>query len=328
MCFRVFTEDVNHLSWECPAGDRLEFESLIENLQQNKLYRLELERRKMLEAKKQEELDLLDQIKKLEEKEKNQSEVDTEDDEVLKCEVCSEEFGAGPALMSHYAATHLAEKMKEKFSHLVDKLVCKLCKEPLDEDTKFVHIAVTHNKINGVLMENDLKPIGAVKSASEETNPVNQESATSNEGKIDDTKTLQLLEKKLKDVQKQMSNSDNANLQVYALADIKDIAEDHLELNDDGNEESNSEVVCPKHKTSKKSKAKKKNEKWSVNKKDAEVKASRRSTRSRSNKDMLLGKIVDVTKESKVKERLESRMSCYKCGKWEVESSNRVYPCK
>ena len=313
MCFRVFTEDVNHLSWECPAGDRLEFESLIENLQQNKLYRLELERRKMLEAKKQEELDLLDQIKKLEEREKNQSEVDTEDDEVIKCEVCSEEFGAGPALMSHYAATHLAEKMKEKFSHLVDKLVCKLCKEPLDEDTKFVHIAVTHNKINGVLMENDLKPIGAVKSASEETN---QEPAKPHEVKIDDTKTLELLEKKLKDVQKQMSNSDNANLQVYALADIKDIAEDHLELNDDDDEESKSDVEGPKHK-SKKSKGKK-----------AKVKASRRSTRSSVNKDVLPGKIVDVTKESKVKERLESRMSCYKCGKWEVDSSNRVFPCK
>ena len=50
--------------------------------------------------------------------------------------------------------------LKSKFSHLVNKLQCKVCKfEAKDESDIWVHIGTDHDKVNSVLKENGLKTI-------------------------------------------------------------------------------------------------------------------------------------------------------------------------
>ena len=293
--------------------NRNEFQDLYEKLSQNKMYKLELERRKMLEVKKQEEQDLKDQIKSLEELEKSEPVIN----ETLsyKCEVCSEDFELGVDLQKHYARTHLACKMKEKFGHLTSEGTCKVCKESIDDEEEMnVHIAVVHDKINLVLKENGLKMIEPDKDNKTPEKKYSSEISTKSEVNEEvSSKTLKALEQKLKDVQRQMSNSVESNLQVYTLADIKDIAE--------GLSQSDNEDGGKKISSSRKSKGKKsKKRKGKSKSPDIERKSPRHDVPLRRSSRHVPGtlkpdlpKIVDVSKDSKVKERQESRLSCHKC---------------
>merc|ERR1712098_997640 len=223
-------EDCNYVSWDCMAKNQSEFETLLDKLTGNKLYKMDIERRKNLEAKQKEEMDLKEQIKILEESEKK---VTVPDPSAFKCEVCSEDYDIGVDLLKHYARTHLACKMKEKFDHLVDKDTCKLCNDVIDDEVEmFVHIATAHDKINLVLKENGLKTIEDTKETKTVVKEPDDEVMNTNVKEEDSSKTLKALEQKLKDVQKQMSVETNLN--VYALADMKDIA--------DGLTESDTEV--------------------------------------------------------------------------------------
>ena len=331
--YRVFTEDHSHRTWNCVSHDRNEFQELFQKLSQNKMYKIELERRKMLELKKQEEQDLKDQIKNLEEVEKSLPAVNEINENNFKCEVCSEDFDFGVDLMKHYAKTHLACKMKEKFGHLVSGDICKVCKESIDDEAEmFVHIAVMHDKLNLILKENGLKMIEPTKSKGTTETKESKVSSRVESIEDDSSKTLEALEQKLKDVQKQMSNSVESNLQVYTMADIKDIAEGLSQSDDE-----DFETVTKKSFT-KKGKSKKSKKRKGRTKKSESPEIVRKSPRSdvslRRSSRHVPGtlktdspKIVDV-KDSNVKERQESRLSCHKCGQWEMESNNRVYPCK
>ena len=127
-----------------------------------------------------------------------------------------------------------------------------------------------------------------------------------------------------------MSNSVESNLQVYTMADIKDIAEG-LSQSDNEDEGGGKKVSSTRKSKSKKSKKRKgKSKSPEIARKsprqDAPLRRSSRHVPGTLKPD--LPKIVDVSKESKVKERQESRLSCHKCGQWEMETNNRVYPCK
>merc|ERR1712228_1007341 len=101
-----------------------------------------------------------------------------------------------------------------------------------DEVELFVHIATAHDKINLVLKENGLKTIEDTRETKTVIKEPDDQVMNTNVKEEDSSKTLKALEQKLKDVQKQMSVETNLN--VYALADMKDIA--------DGLTESDTEV--------------------------------------------------------------------------------------
>ena len=78
-----------------------------------------------------------------------------------KCEVCSTEMQSRLVLMEHYSADHMEAALKQKFIHLIKDGLCQICKfEPEEEDDLWVHIGATHEKVNDVLKENGLKPVG------------------------------------------------------------------------------------------------------------------------------------------------------------------------
>ena len=58
------------------------------------------------------------------------------------------------------------------------------------------------------------------------------------------------------------------------------------------------------------------------------VQPPRRSSRHKSVSEEKTSRVVDVVKFSNLRQRKEVRPSCHKCGQWEVESHNRVYPCR
>lgn len=316
-------EDHNHISWICKAVDKNELENLLKLLNENKLYKQYQHRKKMMEVKKQEEIELKEQIANLEAENIGKTAEDFEPNTCFSCEVCSEEYNDGLDLLKHYARTHLACKMREKFSHLVDKSTCKLCKTDIENEAEmYVHIATDHDKINTVLKENGLKTIEM------KVDHPKPASVTPNNEKDRDCEnnqpTLKDLEEKLKAVQKQMSDSVQANIEIHTMADIADIAAGF-----DDHEDTNENVPVKEKKRDKKKKKKRgrpKKETWSSSPPAEKLRRSSRRS-SHVSEHVQSSKVTDVTRDSKVKERVETRVSCVRCGQWEMEPSNKVVTC-
>merc|ERR1712025_88649 len=95
----------------------------------------------------------------------------------------------------------MAFNLKEKFEHLVNQGQCKICKfEADDEHDIYVHIGTLHEKVNSVLKEQGLKPVGdTIKELTPED--------TKEDLKLkpdEDLNDIEKLEKKIAEVQKQM----------------------------------------------------------------------------------------------------------------------------
>ena len=281
---------------------------LINKLKSNLLYRKEIIKRKEDEKRNLEKQSLVTEPEDLVDNEEKKS---PEASDVYKCAICSCEFSRAKELQAHYALTHLKEKLKDKFAHLVQGSRCKLCKETSsDEDEMFVHIATSHDKINIILKENDL-PTVVVQTEEKETNMETERAVNNNkEEEEEDDDKLEALEKKIKQVQDQMSTSVKSNLEVYALADIKDL--------EDGNITEKEEEVEEEKVPLKKSK-KTKRRRGRPRKKSESQTQVRRSSRS-------TGGGPEVPETERGKERRESRSSCKRCGQWSLPS-NRVVGC-
>ena len=244
-------------------------------------------------------------MKKREEKERRNSREMTESTEMdLKveegredcpCSVCPEEFTSASQLQAHYARTHLACQMKEKFSHLAKGSQCKLCKEVLAEESEvFVHLAVRHDKINFILRENNLPTVDRDRvKGSEEAEREEERDPHSPPNKSHDETDLEALEKKIREVQGQMSSSVKANLEVYALADMKDLEEGKI-----SEDVKDVEVV-------EKSEKKRKRKGRGRPRKESEIK-------SRSVDET----VAPVTEKEMTVGRRDSRQSCRRCGGW------------
>ena len=297
--FRVYVENCDHRSWENIVESRAGLVSLINKLKKNLLYRKEIIKRKEDEKKSLDNKSLSTEPEDLADNEDKKS---PETSEGYKCAICSCEFSRGRGLQAHYALTHLKEKLKDKFAHLFLGSQCKLCKEDTSgEDELLVHIATRHDKMNLILKENDL-PTVADQMGEKETNTETECEVNNTED--DDLDQLEALQKKIKEVQDQMSTSVKTNLDVYALADMKDI--------EDGNiteqEEELEEVKLKKSKKKRRGRPRK-------------ISESRRKQRKSS------GNIAEgLEVPERVKERKESRMSCKLCGQWAVPG-NQVLAC-
>ena len=314
---RVYTENYSNTNWAVKATSRHDVSELLNTLKHEKFYKLELERRKDLEAKKEQEAELSERL------EESLDETETrEENSTFSCEICTDAFDSGLDLLRHYARSHLTNKMKDKFSHLTDKQMCKLCKESFDDETElFVHIGADHSKINLIMKENGLNPVTIEEKGAAEGQASSVAMKTDdlvNSGP--DDKTLEALEKKLEEVKKQMSDSCEENLLVHSMAEFKDLAECRSDSEED--------VKVGKKAVKKTSRGRKK-KRGRPKKEEAEAPPQlRRSSRRKSGSDVTTSKVVDVTKESNLKERKEARPSCHKCGQWELSSNNRVYPCR
>ena len=295
------------------AKSRLDVSLLLDRLKQEKLYKLEMERQKDIESKKEQEAELSERL------EGSLDETDTKEEKSIICEICSERFESGLELLRHYARSHLANKMKDKFSHLTNKLNCKLCKEAFEEETDlFVHIGADHKKINLIMKENGLKPVEIKETAKSQ----NAAAVMIDELKNSETETdtLEALEMKLQEVKKQMSDSCEENLLVHSMAEINDLAECQSD--------SEEEIKVAKKEDKKTSRGKRKKKRGRPRKEEPESLPLRRSSRHKSGSDIAASKVVDVTKETNQRERKEARPSCHKCGQWEMMNTNRVYPCR
>ena len=277
----MYAETSDHLHWDLVVESREGLVNFIRTLKENLLYRKEVIRRREDEKKSN---------SRLNECEEEES-VERPCDESYNCSVCPEEFVSGTELQAHYARTHLAVKLRDKFSHLTRARRCKLCKEEFTDETEvFVHLATSHDKINVILKENDL-PVVAINNPNVEheterdgNSPVGSNEKSEDEGKLEE------LELKIKQVEAQMSSSVKANLDVYALADMKDIEEGKVT-----------------RQSSKKKMKKKKKKKG---------KPSNKSEGQKSGPE-------PVVREAR---RLESRVSCHRCGGW-TEEDNLVFSC-
>merc|ERR1711874_46804 len=79
----------------------------------------------------------------------------------FKCEVCMVELHSKCALMEHYSGGHMESALKEQFGHLLKDGLCNICKyEPEEENEIWVHIGTLHEKVNLILQEKGLKPVG------------------------------------------------------------------------------------------------------------------------------------------------------------------------
>ena len=117
-----------------------------------------MEKIKAMEAEKKEQEDIIDTITEMEKDEKTKTHEFNTD---YICEVCMLEMESKLNLMEHYSNSHMAFNLKEKFEHLVDNGQCKICKfEEEEEHLLFIHIGTLHEKVNVVLKENGLKPVG------------------------------------------------------------------------------------------------------------------------------------------------------------------------
>ena len=294
----MYVESCDQLSWEKVVDSRDGLRTLIDKLKSNLLYRKEVVRRREREHQRSDVL--TSSTPECE---------DTEAADLYKCEVCPYEADSGAELQTHYARTHLAVKLREKFAHLARGSECKLCKQVLSDETEaLVHIATSHDKINMILKENDLSTI-SVNQQSEKEDAGKEENCMERENQ--DEGNLEALELKIKQVQGQMSSSVRANLEVYALADMKDMEDGKVMTTEDVS------VSAPGQNTQK-MKKKKGRRRGRASEKSESKSNLRRSHRKAS--------MVKVGEE--VKERRESRMSCQQCGQFCVEEdSNLVFPC-
>lgn len=313
---RVYTENYSHTSWAVMGTSRQDVSDLLNTLKQEKFYKLELERRKDIDAKKEQEAELSERV----EGSLNEVEAKTENS-TFTCEICSATLDSGLELLRHYAKSHLANKMKDKFSHLTDKQMCKLCKESFDDDSElFGHIGADHLKINLIMKENGLNPV-IIEEKDEKSQASSLVSTNDDLKKSEpDDNALEALEKKLEEVKKQMSDSCDENLLVHSMAEFKDLAECRSDSEEDVKVGNKAEKKIPRGRKKKRGRPKKKEAE--------ETPLLRRSTRCKSGSDVQPSKVVDVTKESNLRERKEARPSCHKCGQWELTSNNRVYPCR
>ena len=272
-----------------------------------------MERRNDIERKKEQEAELLERLGESFDENEKKTENPT-----FNCEICSENCVSGLDLLRHYARTHLANKMKDKFSHLTDRGVCKLCKESIDDDNElFAHIGADHLKLNLIMKDNGLNPV--LIEESKVKSEARMKTDDFKDEEISNGKTLEALQKKLGEVKKQMSDSCEENLLVHSIAEFKDLAECKSDTEEDPK-------LDPKEKNKQSSRKKKK--RGRPKKVTEKVQPPRRSSRHKSVSEERTSKVVDVAKYSNLRQRKEVRPSCHKCGQWEVESNNRVYPCR
>ena len=309
---RIYTDNYNHTNWAVKGKSRQDVFELLNILKQDTFYKLEIERRKEIESKKEQDVELSQRL------ESGKDEIETTSiKSTFICEICSETFKSGLELMRHYARSHLLNKLKERFIHLTDKLLCKLCKKSFEDETElFVHIGADHLKLNLIMKENGLNPV--IINETEATG-YSQEHIEDIKKPETDEKTLEALEKKLEQVKKQMSDSSEENLLVHSMAEFKDLAECRSDSEED--------IKVGKKKERKSSKGRQK-KRGRPKKEQEEVEPLRRSSRCKSVLDLNTSKVVVVTNESNLRERKEARPSCHKCGQWELTSNNRVYPCR
>jgi len=207
---RIYTEDYRHDTWGNVVQNRVELVSLLDKLKDEKLYKQELEKLKIHEADVQDQNAVIDVIAEME----KEQEVKTQGfNTEYTCEVCKLKFESKVAVMEHYSGGHMSFKLKEKFRHLVENGKCKMCKfEAANEKLIWIHIGAFHEKVNSVLKESKLKPIGDnTKSVNEEkTNPevseVPKPTAEPN-GKNEDTAVINKLEKKIEELKYEMIDS-------------------------------------------------------------------------------------------------------------------------
>ena len=312
---RIYTDNYSHTNWAVKGKSRQDVSELLNILKQETFYKLELERRKEIESKKEHEAELSQRL------ESGMDEIETTAiKSTFVCEICSETFDSGLELMRHYARSHLLNKLKERFSHLTDKLMCKLCKKSFEDETElFVHIGADHLKLNLIMKENGLNPV--IINETEEAKAHSQVQIEDSKKPETDEKTLEALEKKLEEVKKQMSDSSEENLLVHSMAEFKDLAECRSDSEED--------IKDAKKKERKSFRGRKKKRGRHKKVEEVQVEPLRRSSRCKSGLDApSTSKVVDVTNESNLRERKEARPSCHKCGQWELTSNNRVYPCR
>lgn len=221
---RIYTEDYRHDTWGNVVQNRVELVSLLDKLKDEKLYKQEVEKLKVLEADVQDQNAVVHSIAEMEkEQEVKLDGFNTE----YRCEVCKLEFGTKVELMEHYSGGHMLFKLKEKFRHLVENGKCKICKfEAENEKLIWIHIGASHEKVNSVLKESKLKPIGdSVKNCNEEkTNPEIREIP---KPKVDsttlkeDNAIINKLEKKIEELQYEMIDGDQPMAELTAAPKVQ-----------------------------------------------------------------------------------------------------------
>jgi len=209
---RIYTEDCRHDTWGNVVQNRFELVSLLDKLKDEKLYKQEAEKLQLLHADVQDQNAIVDSIKKME-KELELKSLGLNTD--YKCEICMIEFGTKTVLMEHYSGGHMAVRLKEKFKHLVENGQCKICKfKSEEENLLWIHIGTFHEKVNSVLKENKLNPIGeTVKNCNDEkTNPeISINVRDTPNIQTEDSAALKKLEKKIEELKYQMSEDETEN---------------------------------------------------------------------------------------------------------------------
>ena len=207
---RVYSEDHKFYTWGSIAQDRAEVVSLVERLKEDKLYKKEIERLKTLKAKKESENDIVDAIEMMATSIVGENSAEKEAVSFC-CEVCSQTFWSREELMGHHSLGHMFMHLQTKFSHLVDKTQCKICKfEAGKESLIWVHIGTDHDKVNSVLKENGLKPIEEM--SVQERPCSSMLKPADNQGTLkqiidDEEEVIRKLEMKITQVKYQMENS-------------------------------------------------------------------------------------------------------------------------
>ena len=214
---RVYSEDYRYCTWGSIAQTRQEVVGLVDRLKEEKLYKKEMERQKSLVEKKEAENNIADAIEVLEKENAMEQESTPEEESAVNfvCEVCSQNFDCRTKLMGHHSSSHMAIHLRSKFSHLVDKLQCKVCKfEAKDESDIWIHIGTDHDKVNSVLKENGLKTIEDV-SVQEKPNE-NMPPPADNQGTLQkiidgEEEVIKKLEDKIDQLKSQMSEDSGNN---------------------------------------------------------------------------------------------------------------------
>lgn len=181
---RVYSENSDNTSWETVAQTRESLVAFLMTLREEKIYSQEQEKL----DKNKKELDLSPNEDLIERLKEDVIQVAAKN---YDCQICNVVAKTRLQLLEHYSALHLTRQIQEKFGHLVNGTICKLCSfdskpSPVDEDENeasdqeqevdesliWIHLGTIHDKTNIVLREAGLKEVFEIKqdSVDEPTN--------------------------------------------------------------------------------------------------------------------------------------------------------------